>query len=132
MPEFELGQSSDERSELFVLLRRQRGFTVLETLILRQAGIELRLEECEEQVEEIDAEAVGHNVPPLGDDYAKEEEDEDDAGRRPSIGDVRCRLVKVCLVLSYQLIALRTDGVKGCRLRLRPVHGGGVVGYAER
>jgi len=125
MPELELGESSDERSEFFVLFRRQGGFTVLETLVLRQAGIELRLEKGEEKVEEVDAKAVGHDVPPLGEDYAEEEEDEDGSSCRPSIRDIGRRLVKVGLVLSYQFVALRTDSVKGSRLRLRPVHGGG-------
>ena len=65
-PELELGQAADEGAELLVLLDGQRGAAagagraaVLERLVLGERGVELGLQEGEEEVEEVDAEGVG-------------------------------------------------------------------------
>lgn len=60
MPEFELGEASDERFEFLVVLRRQgRGFaggdSIFHVLILLERGVELGANEGEEEVEEVDA-----------------------------------------------------------------------------
>jgi hypothetical protein len=57
------------------LLRRQRApvpitIAILEAFVLRQGRIELGLQEGEEEVEEIDAQAVGDDVPALREDDA--------------------------------------------------------------
>ena len=70
MPKLEFGQSPDKRSELLILLCGQRGFAVLKTLVLRQARVKFRLEEGQEEVEEINAKAVGDDVPALCNDNA--------------------------------------------------------------
>jgi hypothetical protein len=77
MPELELGQPSDKRAELLVLLRWQRGsrVAVLEPFVLRERGVEFRLQEREEEVEEVDAERVRDYVPALREDDAQEEEE---------------------------------------------------------
>lgn len=74
MPKLELGKSSDKWSEFIILLcGKSRGLAVLQPFILRQTGVEFRLQECEEQVQQVDAETVGDNVPALRDDDAQEE-----------------------------------------------------------
>lgn len=57
MPELEFGESSDEGSELFVFLggEASAGVAVLEAFVLGEGGVDFGLEECEEEVEEIDA-----------------------------------------------------------------------------
>lgn len=64
MPELELRQSSHEGLELFVVLCGERGglargYTVLHVRILFEGGVELRGDEGEEEVEEVDTEGVG-------------------------------------------------------------------------
>lgn len=70
MPELELGQPPNKRPELLVLFRRQRRLSVLQPFVLCQAGVELGLEKGEEQIQEVDAQAVGDDVPALDDDDA--------------------------------------------------------------
>lgn len=89
MPELELRQPSDKRSELIILLRGQSGpFTILEAFILRQTRIELWLEKSEEQIQQVDPQAVSDDVPALSDDDPKKEEDEQHTGGSPTVGDV--------------------------------------------
>lgn len=88
MPELELGQPANKRTELLILFRRERGFTIFETFILSEGGVEFWLEEGQEEVEEVDAETVGNYVPALGEDDAQEEEDEDCDGADPAVGYV--------------------------------------------
>lgn len=61
VPELELRQTADERTELVVLLGGQAGggVAVLQTLVLREGGVELGLQEEEEEVQEVDAKSVG-------------------------------------------------------------------------
>lgn len=104
MPELELGQSSDKRSEFIVLLcGKPRALAILQSFILRQTGVEFRLQECEEQVQQVNAETVCDNVPALRDDDAQEEQDKERSGCRPSVGDKWGRLVKVGLILLWQI-----------------------------
>ena len=112
MPELELRQPPDERPELFVLLRRQRALTVFDALILSQAGIELRLKEGEEQVEEVDAEAVGDNIPALCYDYAQTKHEKDCASGCPSICDIGGGFVEISLVLLRDLVSLLNQRIK--------------------
>lgn len=62
VPELELRQAANEGPELLILLRGKagRGVAIFEALVMREGGIELGLEEQEEQVEKIDAERVRH------------------------------------------------------------------------
>ena len=58
MPEFELGQAPDERAEFLVLLDGEGGRVgraVFHAFVLGEGGVELGLEEGEEEVEEVDA-----------------------------------------------------------------------------
>jgi hypothetical protein len=106
MPELELGQPPDKRPELLILLGGQGApaglsvrAAVLQPLILRQRRIEFRLQEGEKEVQQVDAQAVGDDVPPLGEDDAEEEEDEEEGGECPPVGDVGGGGVEVGLVL---------------------------------
>ena len=60
MPELELWQSSDKRPEFFVLPCRQAALAIFQPFILRQGRVELRLQECEEEVQQVDSEGVTH------------------------------------------------------------------------
>lgn len=63
MPELEFRQATDEGSEFLVLLGGEAGgprITVLETFILGERGVELGGEEGKEEVQEVDAESIGH------------------------------------------------------------------------
>ena len=101
MPELELGQPPDEWSELLILLRGQRAASVavFEPLVLRERGVEFRLQEGEEEVQEVDSEGVGNDVPALGYDDSEEEEEEEAGGADPSVGDVGGGGVEVGLVV---------------------------------
>jgi hypothetical protein len=112
VPEFKLWQTSYERPKLLVLLGRQRApsLAVLEPLVLVEAGIKLRLQEREEEVEQVDAQTIGDDVPAPGEDYAEEEEDEEGAGCRPAVGDVGGRFVEVGLV--YLEMSAAAPGIK--------------------
>ena len=102
MPELELGQPSDERPELLILLRRERTplpiVSVFEPLVLRKRWVELRLQEGEEEVQEVDTQTVGNNVPALCENDAQGEEDEEGDCERPAVGDVRGEGVEVGLI----------------------------------
>lgn len=60
MPELELWQSSDKRPEFFVLLRRQAALAIFQPFILRQGWVEFGLQECEEEVQQVDSEGVAN------------------------------------------------------------------------
>lgn len=63
MPELELWETTDEGSEFLVLLGGEAGgprITVLQTLILRERGVELGSQERKEQVQQVNAECVGN------------------------------------------------------------------------
>lgn len=66
IPELELGKTSNEWPELLVLLCRQfTGGAILHVIIHRFiGGVELRLKEGEEEVQEVDAKRVcDYNIP---------------------------------------------------------------------
>lgn len=62
MPELKLGQAADEGAELLVLLGRERTEAAVFHVIVEGlvGGVEFGLKEGEEEVEEVDAEGVGH------------------------------------------------------------------------
>lgn len=72
MPELELWQSSNKRPKFFVLLCRQAALAIFQPFILRQGWVEFWLQECEEEVQQVNSEGVANNVPALGKDYAHE------------------------------------------------------------
>ena len=115
VPELELRQPPHERAELVVLLRRQPARrAVLHALVLLERRIELGRDEGEEDVEQVDAERVRDlamldrsrrvkrqgrtNVPPLRDDDAHDEQEEQHARADPALPHVRRRLAEVALV----------------------------------
>lgn len=65
VPELELGQAADEGAELLVALGRQRADgAVLHVVVESVVGrVELGLQEGQEQVEQVDAQGVGHCTP---------------------------------------------------------------------
>jgi hypothetical protein len=56
------------------------------------------LQEGEEEVEQVDSQAVGNDVPTLREDDAEEEEEEEGGCKRPAVGNVGGRGVEVGLV----------------------------------
>lgn len=107
MPELEFGETADERTELVVLLHGQAGsggVAVFQTLILRQGWVELGLQEEEEEVEQVDAEGVGYDVPSLGEDDSQEEDEEEDDGAGPAVGCEWGGGVEVGLVLLCEVV----------------------------
>lgn len=59
MPKLKLGQPPDERTELFVLLGRERARPAgLELVVLFERGVKFGGQEGEEEVEKVDAEGV--------------------------------------------------------------------------
>jgi hypothetical protein len=98
VPELELGQAAHKGAELLVFFCGQaRCIAVLHALILLEGRVELGGEEGEEQVQQVDAERVGNNVPALGDEDAHAEGDEEESSARPAVRGKRGRLVEVCL-----------------------------------
>lgn len=101
IPELELGQAADEGAEFLVLFGGQAGGAVFESgviFVAGERGVEFGLEEGEEEVQEVDAQAVGDDVPALGEDDAGEEEEEEDDGGGPAVGHVGGRFVELGLV----------------------------------
>jgi hypothetical protein len=62
VPELELGQTADKRTELVVLLdgKARASLAILKPFILGQRRVEFGLEKGEEQVEQVDSEGVGN------------------------------------------------------------------------
>lgn len=63
VPELELRQTTDERSEFLVLLGGEAGgprITILKTFILGKRGVELGSQEGKEEVQEVNAKSIGH------------------------------------------------------------------------
>ena len=121
MPELEFGQPSDEGTKLLVLLGGERAplavgaaAAVLQALVLRQGRVELGLQEGEEEVQQVDAQAVGDDVPALGEEDAQEEGEEEEDGAGPAVGDVGGGGVEVGLVFLREK-SLRCFGWMGCR-----------------
>lgn len=56
------------------------------------------MQKGEEEVQQVDAQTVGDDVPALGVDDAQEEGDQQEDGEDPAVGDVGCGGVKVGLV----------------------------------
>jgi hypothetical protein len=71
---------------------------------MREAWVEFRLQKGEEEVEEVDAETVRDDVPTSGENYTKEEQEEEYAGADPAVGDIRRGFVEVGLVLLRMLL----------------------------
>ena len=101
MPKLELGQAANERTELLVLLRGEAAHGAVLHLVVNSlvGGIELGLQEGEEEVEQVYAQRVGNDVPPLRDEDTDEKEEEGDAGADPTVEDEGGRLVEKGLVL---------------------------------
>lgn len=124
VPELELGQSTDKGSELLVALGREGAHAVLHVRFeVIVGGVELGLEEGEEEVEQVDAERVGNDVPSLRDKDADKEEDEGDAGGDPAVQHVGRGLVQKSLVLSLKLGGVDGNGRKGRRFGFGSIHG---------
>lgn len=54
-PELKLRKTADEGTELVVLLGGETGVAIFEALVLGEGGVELGLQEEEEEVKEIDS-----------------------------------------------------------------------------
>ena len=76
-----------------------RGFAVFEAFVVIDRRIEFGLQEGKEEVKEVDAKAVGDDVPALGSEDADEEGGQDEDGGAPAVGDVGGGSVEVFLVL---------------------------------
>lgn len=98
VPKLELWEAAHKGPELLVLLGGEATcVSVLHTLILLQRGVELGRQEGEEQVQQVDAQRVGDNVPALCDEDAQPEQQEQHTRADPSVGVVGCGLVEVGL-----------------------------------
>ena len=112
MPELELRQAAHEGLEFLVVLGREggglaRGDAVFHVGVLLERGVEFGADECEEEVEEVDAEGVGDwsapcvsngfwvalrdgmgltDVPALREDDPQSEHDEERYSAYPSVG----------------------------------------------
>ena len=65
VPELELGQPPDERPKLLILRGWQRRSLLLLPLVLSHGRVNLGREEGKQEVEVIDGQGVGDNVPTL-------------------------------------------------------------------
>lgn len=77
VPELELGHTPDEGAELVIVVRGEGG------LIL---GVDLRREEAYEEVQEVDGERVGDDVPP-GEVVHPQDVEEGDGGSEAPSGE---------------------------------------------
>jgi hypothetical protein len=121
VPELELGESANERTELLVPLRRQAAsIAVLHIVVYRIVGwIKFGLQEGEEEVQKVDAQGVRDyrlsalaipydsllprrnpprktrhtDIPPLRDENTEEKDKQGDSGAYPSIEHMRSGLV---------------------------------------
>lgn len=65
VPELELWQTADERSELFILTC-WKTWAVFFRLVLRHSGVNLGREEGQQQVQVVDCERICNYIPSLG------------------------------------------------------------------
>jgi len=124
VPELELWQATDEGSKLLIAFGGKAADVAILHVVFKiiVGGVELGLEESEEQVEQVNPERICDNVPSLCDKDADEEEDEGNAGTDPAVHDVGCGLVKKSLILSLKLGGVDGNGRKGRRLGLGSIH----------
>lgn len=126
VPELELGKTADEGLELFVSLGRQGAdgsilHVILEVIV---GGVELGLEEGEEEVQQVDAESIRDDIPSLGEENAEEEEEQGNAGTDPAVQDERRRLIQQGLVLSLEVRGVGSDSRERGLFGFRRIHGG--------
>lgn len=100
LPELELRETANERTKLVVLLSREgcSCVAVLETFVLSERRVELGLKEKKEEVQKVDAESVGDDVPALSEDDPQEEDNEKDDGADPAVGSERRRGIEKGLI----------------------------------
>lgn len=124
VPELELGESSNEGLELLILLGGESAHGAILHLIvdLFVRGVKLGLQEGQEQVQQVDAERIGNDVPALREQDSKEEEEEADNGADPSVEDKGGRLVQQSLVMARNLGCVDADSLERGLLRLWRIH----------
>lgn len=99
VPELELGQAAHERLEFATLGPAPVCWQLGALLIVQvQFRIDLGREEGNEQVQVVDAQRVGDNVPALLREHPQQEQENQDDGRAPSQSRVRCQSVQLALV----------------------------------
>jgi len=84
VPKLEFWKASDERPELLILLRWQV-CAILQSLVLGERGVEFRLQEGKEEVEQVDAQRVAYYIPALCEDDPQQEYQQQHPGADPSI-----------------------------------------------
>lgn len=125
LPELELRETANERTKLVVLLSREgcSCVAVLETFVLSERRVELGLKEKKEEVQKVDAESVGDDVPALSEDDPQEEDNEKDDGADPAVGSERRRGIEKGLIFSGELRRLCSHRGERSLLGLRDIHG---------
>jgi hypothetical protein len=91
VPKLELGKSADEGLELLIALGRQSAYRAILHIIvgLFIGRIEFGLQESKEQVQKVNAERIGNNVPALGNQDSQEEKHKADNCADPSVENER-------------------------------------------
>jgi hypothetical protein len=91
VPELEFGKSADEGLELLIRLGRQCAYRAILHIIvgLFVGGIEFGLQESKEQVQKVDTERIGDDVPALCNQDSQEEKYEADNCADPSVENER-------------------------------------------
>lgn len=113
VPELELREAAHERPEFVRSPSRKRG-SVNEFLDLR---VDLRREKADEEVEDVDAEAVGDDVETLDEVDADDVDEGDGEKSDPTVEDVWSRLVEEVLVLARDVVGPPRDGCDRRRRR---------------
>ena len=90
-PEFELGESANERAKLIGSAGGERG-------AILHLGVHLRRKESHQEIQQVDAEAVGDDVESLHKVHAYGVDQHHDQTSDPTVENVRNRLVEDVLV----------------------------------
>lgn len=119
LPEFELGETANERSILIRSTSRKRPAAE------RSLGIFLRGEEGDDEVQKVDSDCVGDDVEAFHQVDANEVDQHDDEAGDPSVENVRHRLVEKMLLALLHGVDQTRGGVgwRRCVARLEIIGG---------
>lgn len=124
MPELELGQTADKRTELIILIGGEAAHSAIFEIVTLESGIEFGLEKSEEEVEEVDADRVCDDVPALGENDAQHKDAEEDTRSDPTVQRKWRTLIQVVLIHPGILGGVRCESLIGSIGRGFGVEGG--------
>eukprot|EP01137_Pigoraptor_chileana_P003656 Opistho-2@44149 len=122
VPKLELWEPANERAKLLVGLSRERRAVLLFVVVIVHRRINARRQKGNEQIQQIYAQSISHNVPALDKVHTQRVEKRKHSSEGPSCGHVGRRVIQQLLV---SLLQRHNKPVERRRSRCRGACGGG-------